>query len=105
MDVQTVVKLSGLRSLATHVYILWRSPQPPQGHILGTPKRIVGSERELSPTMLSLLRFILHSAMLSAAQEQPEVDNRIVLNFDSSKAIYFSRQRLFHSLIINIERR
>ena len=27
MDVQTVVKLSGLQSLATHVYILWRSPQ------------------------------------------------------------------------------
>ena len=87
------------------ILCIFREDRSNKGHILGTPKRIVGSERELSPTMLSLLRFILHSAMLSAAQEQPEVDNRIVLNFDSSKAIYFSRQRLFHSLIINIERR
>ena len=87
------------------IHCIFREDRSNKGHILGTPKRIVGSERDLSPTMLSLLRFILHSAMLSAAQEQPEVDNRIVLNFDSSKAIYFSRQRLFHSLIINIERR
>ena len=76
---------------------IFREDRSNKGHILGTPKRIVGPERDLSPTIVSLLRFILHSAMLSAAQEQPEVDIRI--------AIYFPRQRLFHLLTINIVRR
>ena len=61
------------------IFCIFREDRSNKGHILGTPKRIVGPERDLSPTMVSLLRFILHSAMLSAAQDQPEVDKRIVL--------------------------
>ena len=87
------------------IFCIFREDRSNKGHILGTPKRIVGPERDLSPTMVILLRFILHSAMLSAAQDQPEVDKRIVLNFDGSKTIYFPRQRPFHSLIIDIVRR
>ena len=42
------------------------------GHILGLPQQII-AERDLSPANVSLLRVILHSAMLAGAHQEPEV--------------------------------
>lgn len=42
------------------------------GHILGAPQRVI-AERDLSLANVSLLRVILHSAMLAGAYQQPEV--------------------------------
>ncbi|PFX15559.1 E3 ubiquitin-protein ligase RNF213 [Stylophora pistillata] len=43
-----------------------------KGHILGAPKGITVAERDLTPAMVSLMRIILHSAMMAGAQENPE---------------------------------
>lgn len=43
-----------------------------KGHILGVPQKSI-AERDLSPATVSLLRIILHSAMLVSASRQPEV--------------------------------
>ena len=49
-----------------------RQDRSSTGHILGAPQRII-AERDLSPANVSLLRVILHSAMLAGAYQQPEV--------------------------------
>ena len=43
-----------------------------KGHILGVPQKSI-AERDLSSATVSLLRIILHSAMLVSASRQPEV--------------------------------
>lgn len=52
--------------------LLVRHDRSSTGHILGDPQRII-AERDLSPANVSLLRVILHSAMLAGAYQQPEV--------------------------------
>ncbi|CAH3037778.1 unnamed protein product, partial [Pocillopora meandrina] len=77
------VPIGGLKHrLVSNNRLARREDRSNKGHILGTPKRIVGPERDLSPTIVSLLRFILHSAMLSAAQEQPEVVSQLIKELD-----------------------
>ena len=43
-----------------------------KGHILGVPRKSI-AERDLSSATVSLLRIILHSAMLGSAGREPEV--------------------------------
>ncbi|XP_022797655.1 E3 ubiquitin-protein ligase rnf213-alpha-like isoform X3 [Stylophora pistillata] len=77
------VPIGGLKHhLVPNNKLARRDDRSNKGHILGTPKRIVGSERDLSPAMVSLLRFILHSAMLSGAQEQPKVVSQLISESD-----------------------
>ncbi|XP_022806306.1 E3 ubiquitin-protein ligase RNF213-like [Stylophora pistillata] len=49
-----------------------RGDRSNKGHILGAPKGITVAERDLTPAMVSLMRIILHSAMMAGAQENPE---------------------------------
>ena len=56
------------------VRVIFRIDRSNKGHILGAPKRFTVTERNLSPAMVSLLRIILHSAMITGAQEHPEVN-------------------------------
>lgn len=56
------------------VRVIFRIDRSNKGHILGAPKRFTVTERDLSPAMVSLLRIILHSAMITGAQEHPEVN-------------------------------
>ncbi|KAJ7339360.1 hypothetical protein OS493_005754 [Desmophyllum pertusum] len=48
------------------------------GHILGDPQRRTLAERDLSPATVSLLRIILHSAMLAGAYQEPEVVSQLI---------------------------
>ena len=43
-----------------------------KGHILGVPQKSI-AERDLSSATVSLLRIILHSAMLGSAGREPKV--------------------------------
>ena len=52
-----------------------RRDRSSSGHILGAPQRMI-AERDLSPANVSLLRIILHSAMLAGAYHQPEVKSK-----------------------------
>ncbi|XP_078382607.1 E3 ubiquitin-protein ligase rnf213-alpha-like isoform X3 [Oculina patagonica] len=47
------------------------------GHILGAPQRTI-AERDLSPGNVSLLRVILHSAMLAGAYREPEAVSQLM---------------------------
>lgn len=68
----------GILTLARILLFICSGDRSNKGHILGAPKRVTVTERDLSPAMVNLLRVILHSAMLSGACEQPEVFNRTI---------------------------
>lgn len=60
---------------------VFRGDRSSKGHILGAPKAIRVAERDLTPAMVSLLRIILHSAMMTGAHENHEVSYNIELLF------------------------
>ena len=64
-----------------NVLSIFRGDRSNKGHILGAPKGITVAERDLTPAMVSLMRIILHSAMMAGAQENPEVSYSIDLLF------------------------